>query len=93
MFSERKKLDQLVVGFQQALLHYTKLKSTTPIQGVIVPGNSEVKALALVLQENGLDVRPILYPSVPKGMERLRISLHAFNTFEQLDQLTSLLRI
>ncbi len=92
MFSERKKLDELIQVFQAALVPYVKLNSTTPIQGIIVPGNTEVKALAAVLRENGLDVRPILYPSVPKGMERLRISLHAFNTVEQLNQLISFLR-
>jgi 8-amino-7-oxononanoate synthase len=84
---ERKKLQELVDCFQSAKLPYKMLKSSTPIQGVIVPGNTEVKHLASRLQENGLDVRPILYPSVPKGLERLRISLHAFNTQEQLNLL------
>jgi 8-amino-7-oxononanoate synthase len=89
MQTERKSLRELIAGFQSAQLPYVKLKSPTPIQGVIVPGNFEAKQLALRLQENGLDIRPILYPSVPKGLERLRISLHAFNSMEQLNLLIS----
>ena len=91
MKSEREKLKGLISSFQQADLIYTKLISATPIQGVIVPGNTAIKQLALHLQENGLDIRAILYPSVPKGLERLRISLHAFNTMDQLNQLIKLL--
>jgi 8-amino-7-oxononanoate synthase len=39
------------------------------------------------LQEAGFDIRAILSPSVPAGKERLRISLHMHNTFEQIDAL------
>jgi 8-amino-7-oxononanoate synthase len=47
--------------------------------------------LAARLQEAGLDVRPILSPTVEKGTERLRIVLHAYNTEEEIDRLTGLL--
>ncbi|WP_336518295.1 pyridoxal phosphate-dependent aminotransferase family protein [Pollutibacter soli] len=85
--TERKHLSEMICLFQSADMGFEKLKSTTPVQGVIVPGNSEVKKLATRLQENSLDVRPILYPSVPKGKERLRISIHSFNTKEQVKAL------
>ncbi len=87
MDKERDRLQQLIVRFQQASLRFERLNSATPIQGVIVPGNEAVRALAARLQAAGLDVRPILYPTVPKGSERLRIVLHAFNTIEELDAL------
>jgi 8-amino-7-oxononanoate synthase len=58
---------------------------------VVIPGNAEVKTVAVRLQQAGLDVRPILYPTVPKGGERLRIVLHAFNTMEELDKLIGVL--
>ncbi len=61
------------------------IKSDSAIQCVIVPGNENVKSVAHNLQEAGFDVRPILYPTVPKGSERLRICLHAFNTEEEID--------
>jgi len=67
------------------------LHSTTPIQVVIIPGNKEAKAMAEKLQQNNLDVRAILYPSVPKGSERLRIVLHSFNTFPEVDSLLNIL--
>jgi 8-amino-7-oxononanoate synthase len=63
------------------------LESETPIQGVVIPGNANVKAVAARLQQNDLDVRAILYPSVPRNRERLRIVLHSFNTTEQVDTL------
>lgn len=84
MKSERKHLQKLIRTFQETPLRFSKLASHTPIQAVLVPGNEAVKALATVLQEKGLDVRPILYPTVPKGKERLRIVLHAFNSEEEL---------
>ena len=90
--AERAKLQQLIKKFQQASLKYTRLDSPTPIQVVIVPGNEEVKRVATSLQDAGLDVRPILYPTVPRDSERLRIVLHAFNTEQELDQLIALLR-
>lgn len=92
MEQERSRLQQLITRFQQALLGFERLKSNTPIQGVVVPGNDAVRALAARLQTAGLDVRPILYPTVPKGGERLRIVLHAFNTIGELDKLIALLK-
>jgi 8-amino-7-oxononanoate synthase len=65
--------------------------SETPIQVVMIPGNIEVKKVAATLQKNNVDVRAILYPTVPKGGERLRIVLHSFNTVKELEQLIDLL--
>jgi len=92
MEKERQQLQQLIGRFQQASLRYQRLPSLTPIQVVIVPGNAEVKELAQKVQAAGLDVRPILYPTVQKGGERLRIVLHAFNSVEETDGLIALLR-
>lgn len=91
MEQERRCLRKHIRQFQDARLRYRTLLSITPIQGVIVPGNSEVKAVAASLQRAGLDVRAILYPTVPQGSERLRIVLHAFNTEEEVDKLAGIL--
>jgi 8-amino-7-oxononanoate synthase len=91
MDDERKKLQKLIHQFQHFKLRYRIYKSNTPIQIVEVPGNTEVKAVADLLQQSNLDVRPILYPTVPKGSERLRIVLHSFNTDEELSKLCGLL--
>jgi 8-amino-7-oxononanoate synthase len=87
MKKERAHLKKLITLFQQATISYQILKSETPIQIVIVRGNDAIKALAGELQKNNLDVRPILYPTVPKGSERLRIVLHAFNTEKEVKNL------
>lgn len=92
MKKERALLASLIHTFQAARLSYEKLVSHTPIQVVIVPGNEAVKAVAAHLQEAGMDVRPILYPTVPKGGERLRIVLHAFNTEGEVTKLVKLLQ-
>jgi len=90
--NERTQINLLVKQFQLASIKYDKLKSVTPIQIVMVPGNNEVKQLAKKLQDAQLDIRPILYPTVLKNKERLRITLHAFNTEDQLNQLIQLLQ-
>ncbi len=91
MVEERNQLEVLVSAFRTAKLRFEKLDSTTAIQGVIVPGNQEVRELASNLQQQGIDVRPILYPTVPQGKERLRIILHSFNTKDELEKLISCL--
>lgn len=87
MNAEREQLARLMEQFRQADTGFEKLDSLTPIQGVIIPGNAAVRKVADQVQKAKFDVRPILYPTVPAGRERLRIVLHSFNTIEQLDQL------
>ena len=89
MTAARQQLNALIRQWQQARLPWETLPSDTPIQGVVLPGNEAVKQMATRLQHNNLDVRPILYPTVPRGRERLRIILHAFNTDVQLQQLAA----
>ncbi|KAF8508482.1 pyridoxal phosphate-dependent transferase [Gautieria morchelliformis] len=45
------------------------------------------RPLAAYLQKLGFLTRPITYPTVPKGMDRIRICLHAGNTIEGVDGL------
>jgi len=87
LVAQRAQLQQLIIQWRAAEIGYQRLESRTPIQVVIVPGNDAVRAVAARLQATGLDVRPILYPTVPKGSERLRIVLHAFNTVEEIKML------
>jgi len=76
----QKKVNFFNKTFSQTSDKFVVLPSTTPIQGIVVPGNEAVMALSAQLQHAGFDVRPIRYPTVPKGTERLRICLHLFNT-------------
>ncbi|KAK3845347.1 MAG: 8-amino-7-oxononanoate synthase [Linnemannia gamsii] len=63
------------------------LPSHSPIQGIVMDGNAKVNALSQQLIQAGLNVKPIRFPTVPKGKERVRICLHSHNTVEQVDLL------
>lgn len=91
MQEQRANLQELVKLFQASSIRFEKIKSETPIQAIIVPGNEEVKKLAAALQARGFDIRPILYPTVPLNRERLRIVLHAFNSTKEVQELLDLL--
>lgn len=63
------------------------LQSSSPIQGLIVPGNNNCVEMASVLLQRGFYVLPIRSPTVPKGTERLRIVLHYHNTMDEINSL------
>jgi len=84
-----KRLISLLQSSVQSSPVNTLLKSDSPIQSLIVKGNEQVKLLAVSLQEKGFDVRPILYPTVAKNVERIRICLHSFNTEEEVKALAN----
>ncbi|MBL7883631.1 MAG: pyridoxal phosphate-dependent aminotransferase family protein [Bacteroidia bacterium] len=83
-----EELHQLVSYFKNKLASNNAVRfieSDSPIQCVLISGNSNVKNIAEALQLKGLDIRPILSPTVPKDKERLRICLHAYNTNQEID--------
>lgn len=69
-----------------------KVDSNTAIQPIIIPGNEKIKHIASKLQENGYDVRAILSPTVKAGSERLRISIHTHNTFDDIKGMLNCLK-
>jgi len=90
----QKKLHKNIEYFNQLYDEHFVVKngmlkpfSDTCIQPVIFPGNEKIKKLAQRFQVAGLDVRPILSPTVKSGTERLRISIHAHNTAEEIERL------
>jgi len=87
MHQEREQLKNLISLFDRPGFS----QSITPIQCYIIPGNDKVKEAAATLKKNNFDVRPILYPTVPLGEERLRIALHSFNSMEDTERLISVL--
>jgi 8-amino-7-oxononanoate synthase len=89
MQKERDHLADLIGMFDQPGFK----KSDTPIQCFLTPGNEQAKAFSQKLLLQNLDVRAILYPTVPLGEERLRITLHSFNTIEETKKLISILTI
>ena len=57
------------------------------VVSVIIPGIENVKKVSKQLINNGLHVKEILSPTVPKGTERLRICFHSFNSVEEVNKL------
>lgn len=49
------------------------------------------RPLSAFLQARGYLVRPITYPTVPRGEERVRVCLHAANTVDEVDGLADAL--
>ncbi len=90
-----KRLHELIKFFKQkaeTLGNYETIDSWSAIQCIVVPGNQHCRAVAATLQANGLDIRPIVSPTVPKGKERLRICIHQYNTEEEIEKIFDIIR-
>lgn len=90
----RQKLNHLIQYFKEKTAQHklTCLSSNSPIQGVVIVGNTQVKEKAELLIKNRILVKAILSPTVPNGKERIRICLHSYNTTSEIDQLIELLK-
>ena len=80
----KKELEQKAWGHQF-------LPSETPIQYLRVGDAKTCRELSEKLQQENMLVLPILSPTVPLGEEGLRVSLHAFNSQDDISQLVSVL--
>lgn len=89
-----RKLHQNIRFFQSLLsqkLRERSILSDSPIQCLLVPGNSTVKRIEGELQENGFDIRAIMHPTVEEGKERIRICIHSFNSEQEIKSCVQLL--
>jgi 8-amino-7-oxononanoate synthase len=94
--SEQLHLQQILREKTHLFLLETKnitnrIASRSSIQTLLFPGVLNVKHAAIYLQQQGFDIRPIVYPTVSEGTERLRICLHTFNTTGEIKQLATAL--
>jgi len=92
----RAHLKQLIARLRERLnlKHWRLLPSDTAIQPVIIADNAATIATGQALMAQGFWVGAIRPPTVPAGTARLRITLSAAHTTEQVDQLaTALLSI
>ena len=64
--------------------HFSSALSHTAIQPVMIGSNEKARRISSQLQNEGFDVRPILSPTVQRGSERLRVSIHLFNSDKRL---------
>jgi 8-amino-7-oxononanoate synthase len=63
------------------------LPSTTAIQPLLLPGAARCMAASRHLMEQGFWVSAIRHPTVPAGTERLRVTISAGHTEQQVDGL------
>ena len=60
-------------------------KSTSQVMPVMVNNDAKVFAVAEKIQQGGLFLQPVTYPAVPKHKSRLRISVSAAHSEEELE--------
>ncbi|MEQ9423058.1 MAG: 8-amino-7-oxononanoate synthase [Cyclobacteriaceae bacterium] len=83
-----KKIDHFLIELEKIRDKLVdQIESRSAIQPIIIPGNDRIKQVAEGLQSKGFDVRPILAPTVSTGEERLRVSLHTFNSEDEIGSL------
>ncbi|KXO11035.1 MULTISPECIES: 8-amino-7-oxononanoate synthase [Marinobacter] len=87
--ARRAHLQALIARFRSGAqqLGYQLMPSHTPIQPIMVGDNHAALALSRALEEQGILVTAIRPPTVPEGEARLRVTLSAAHSEEQLDRL------
>jgi len=91
----RERLRELAATLKQGLnlRRWRLMPSTTPIQPVIIGSNGEALAVSEALRQRGIWVPAIRPPTVPKGEARLRISLSAAHSSEDVAMLVNALNV
>jgi 8-amino-7-oxononanoate synthase len=87
----RLHLRQLIMQWRAAIhtRHWKLLPSTTAIQPIVIGGNQATLDAAAALREQGMWVAAIRPPTVPADTARLRITLSAAHTGEQIVQIAA----
>jgi len=91
----RRDLQALIEGVRQLQHSFPELSflpSESAIQGVLVSGNAAALTAERALADAGFVARAIRSPTVPSGMERIRLCLHSFNSIEELRSAFAVLR-
>jgi 8-amino-7-oxononanoate synthase len=101
----RRKVLDLVQEFRNLMLErvlnrcgpssgISQVESYSPIQAIVLPGNQRCVDFCQnvkYISNNSIRLFPIRSPTVPKGQERIRVVVHAFNTSEQLEYLVTVM--
>jgi len=67
------------------------IKSQSAVHSLLMGSNEQADKLERALAEKNIHVRSIKHPTVRAGQERVRISLHSYNTIEEIDTLLEVL--
>jgi 8-amino-7-oxononanoate synthase len=80
LFSLLREMKTLKAEFSE--LSFTESESS--IQALVVPGNTAVLTVEKALHDAGIFTKAIRSPTVPEGTERIRFSVHSFNSIAEL---------
>ena len=85
----RQHLAQLIAQFRLGAqqLGLQLMASKTPIQPIVIGSSDRALAMSQALEQRGIFVTAIRPPTVPDGSARLRVTLSAAHTAEQVEQL------
>ncbi len=91
--SRRAHLQALIAQLKRdlTLSRWERIASDTAIQPIIIGSNAEALRIGAALYGKGLWVPAIRPPTVPLGTARLRVTLSAAHTVEDVAQLTAAL--
>ncbi|MDQ6998574.1 MAG: 8-amino-7-oxononanoate synthase [Mariprofundus sp.] len=89
---ERRQLQQNLALFKQHTADFGFMASDSPIQPLIIGSDTAALKMAMQLREAGFFVPAIRPPTVPEGTARLRFTITANHTHEQIKQLTDCLK-
>ncbi|WP_206954893.1 8-amino-7-oxononanoate synthase [Trinickia acidisoli] len=91
--ARRRHLAALIARTREILqrTRWRPIDSPTAVQPLVIGGNDETLALAACLDADGMWVPAIRPPTVPAGTSRLRISLSAAHSFDDLARLQAAL--
>ena len=90
----RERLQQLISQFRTgvATIGLELMDSATPIQPILVGSSARALLLSAALRRRGMLVTAIRPPTVPNGTARLRVTLSAAHTPEDVNQLLAALK-
>ena len=85
----REHLNALIKRFREGaqVIGLELMDSATPIQPILIGDSGRAMQLSQMLRERGLLVTAIRPPTVPAGSARLRVTLSAAHSLEQLELL------
>lgn len=89
---KRTELDENIQLFNKLTLKINNVSHpNSPIKIIVFDNKEKLKLAEKELQRQGLGVKAIYSPTVPKGQECLRIIIHSFNSETEIKSLCNLL--